>query len=1663
MKKRLTTFMLMLTAILFGSSAWAQTFTQDGLKYTVTDETAKTVSVSRESNILAGDVVIPSTVSNGGTAYTVTAIENNAFYNTAITSITVPASVQTIGTRAFESCSSLVSVTLLDSETEISVASGWYGSFYGADAGKNVYVGRNVTPTENSCPFSNTTSVTFGDKVTEIHRNLFQNQYKLSSVTIGNGVKTIGQYAFSGSGTDETVGEMVVSMGSSVTTIVGSAFEGCSKLRSIALPSTLKVIEGYAFSGAGLTAVTIPASVDSIGNRVFANNANLASINIEDADKELKLYNGYYGAFYGSDADKSVYIGRNLWRPENTTVFGGNVTSVAFGDNVTTINPNLFYDANKLSSVVIGKGVTEIGDHAFYSAGDTEDVGEMTITLGENVRNIRGSAFEGCSKLRSLTLPEKLDTIFGYAFQSSGLTAITIPASVDSIADRAFAYCGSLASIRIQDSAKELKLYNGYYGAFNGSDADKTVYVGRDLWRPENTTVFGANVTSVEFSDQVTVINPNLFYGVDKLSSVTIGSGVTEIGDHAFYDAGDAEDVGEMMVTLGENVRTIGGSAFEGCDKLMSLTLPEKLDTIFGYAFQSSGLTAVTIPASVDSIGDRAFGYCESLASIRIQDSANPLIIRNGYYGTFAYSDAEKTVYVGRDLIRNSNGERVISNPTSVEIGDQVTAINPYMFYDSNKLASLKIGNGVETIGAYAFKSSGDDETVGELSITMGSSVTSIGEEAFNSCTTMKTVALPSSLKTIDQYAFSSSGLTAVTIPASVDSLGLGVFGYNANQASITFEDGDQPLKLHNGFYGTFRNPTVDYTLYLGRNLVYTDDTNASPFPYVATLEIGPQVTNLPQRMFYNCDKLTTVTGGENVETMGAGVYNECNNLASISPLGKNLKVLPESTFELCENLDGIVLPEGLEEIQQWAFHRCRALTELTIPGSVKVMGTKPDGGNGYRVFYENNAMKKLTIADSDEPLLFADNYGVFFRFPALEQLYMGRNITTEASNNAPFSSADQIVFGPAVTEIGTQLKDCTPTSVKAPWLTPITITDAAFNNNTYSNATLWLPGGTRQAYTEATGWKNFVNMDFASFIVSVEASQGGSLTVGDITVANGEKAQTLVDRESNVTFKGQPAGNYDFTALTINGEEVELADNSYTYANLLTDIDVKATFTEKPKFDIKATATGGTVSLNGAAPDASQTIKVYRDTDVTLAIAAAEGYEKPKVTVNGTDVTSQLKDNQLTIENIQEAKTIVVTFAKKKFSVTTQTTQNGTIELSKTTVEWGDSFTATFKPATGYELATATLNGEDVTAQVKAGVLTVTDVKEAKTVGATFKKQTFQIAKEQTQNGTIELSKTTVEWGDGFTATFKPATGYELATATVNGQDMTASVKNNVLTVNNVQEDKTVGATFQKQTYTVSISGGGVTVSNPNPKYGDNVTVTIEDDPDRTLVSLVVNGVDVTAQVKDGKYTITNVTGNVTIEATFKSTKEFITLTDDTYATFSCPQDLNFTGSDLRAYVATGFNKATGQALLTRVYDVPAGTGVFLVGEPGKTYKIAYSETTSYYVNLFRANLTKSTIEAADGDKVNYIYDVKDGDPGFYPVEGTATLLAQTAYMQLPAGFVSAGVKVSVVFEEDIIDGIDEFRMDGIDETIYDIAGRRLGKKQHGINIVNGKKVLVK
>ena len=1573
MRMRKLFFVLMSAFASLG--AGAQTFfTQGNLLFTVNDESPTTVSVKKAFSDIGGEIVIPSTVVNEGVAYTVTLITGNAFDKTSITSITIPASVDSIGSRAFESCQSLTNIHIDDSDRELKLISGFYGFLYGADADKSVYVGRNLNPSENSAPFPNVTSVKFGDKVTAINPRLFYDADKLASVTIGSGVTEIGVAAFWDAGDDESVAEIIVKLGENVRTIGASAFEGCDKLMSITLPEKIDTIFDSAFQTTGLTDITIPASVDSIGNRAFADCKSLASIRIQESAVPLALRNGFYGTFYGSDADKSIYIGRDLrLNEENALVTGA--TSVEFGDKVTAINPRLFYDADKLVNVTIGSGVTEIGEAAFYDAGNTESVTEMIVTLGENVKTIGVSAFEGCDKLMSITLPEKIDTIFDSAFQTTGLTDITIPASVDSIGNRAFASCSSLASIRIQDSAVPLALRNGFYGTFYGSDADKGIYIGRDLRLNEENAIT-SNAKSVEFGDQVTTINPRLFYDDNKLAILKIGNGVKTIGNSAFYSSGDDESVAEMTVTLGENVKTIGVSAFEGCDKLMSITLPETLDTIFDNAFQTTGLTALTIPASVDSIGNRAFGNCSSLASIRIQESAVPLPLRNGFYGTFYGSDADKTVYIGRTLELNEENP-IASNAKSVEFGDQVTTINPRLFYDDNKLAILKIGNGVKTIGNSAFYSSGDDESVAEMIVTLGENVKTIGGSAFEGCNNLKSLTLPEKLDTIFGNAFNSVGLTSLTIPASVDSIGDRAFASCSSLASIRIQDSAAPLALRNGFYGTFYGSNADYDLYLGRNLVY-EDMESSPFSNVTSATIGSQVTNLPRRFFYDRDKLTAVTGAENVATMGTEVYKYCDNLESVE-LGSALKVLPESTFESCVKLAVLSLPQSLTEIQQWAIYNCQSLVELTIPASVQSIGKAASGENGYRTFYQDKGMRRLVIADSDQPLLLADTYGVFFRdMNQLESLYLGRNIVTEGNANQPFTAAREIEFGKGVTDIGLQLSGVTAQTVKAPWQTPIAINENAFNQATYSGATLWIPGGTKAAYAEATGWQKFLNVETTSYVLAIEASRGGSLTVGEVTVSGGEKVEMLIDGGASVTFTMRADEGYELTALTVDGRTVQTEGNTYVIQSLMNDINVVATYAPIT-YQIA-------YNLAGGVADNPLSYNIESET-FTLVNPTREHYVFAGWTGTGLD---------------KPAETVI-------------------IEKGST---GNREYTATWSPldyAITYELDGGTLEKGNPTSY-------------------NIESETFTLVNPTREHYVFA----------GWTGT-----GLEAPTSRVTITK--GSTGNRAYT-----------ATWERMTYSVTITGNGVSVDNESPKYGDTVVLTIMDDPDATLVSLTVNGVDVTAQIVNNRYVIERVEENITVEAVFRSLYEYVRMADR-MATFSCPQDLNFTGSDVKAYIAAGYNKQEGEVLLVRVYDVPAGTGLVLKGEAGATYKVPYAESQSYYVNLLKAQLTAGTVAPTEGEASNFLLRAEaDGEFRFGAVEAATRLAGQQAYLQVPTSFVAPGTSyVKIIFADEDPDAVERFTMDDgqSQEATYSLGGIKMSKGHlpSGVYIVNGKKVVVK
>ena len=256
---------------LLPAAMWAQTtFTQGDFTYTVTDEDAKTVSIAKaEAATLTGALVIPTSVTESGETYAVTSIADYAFQGQSISSVTIPTSIMSIGNWAFRDCYSLTNISIEDSENPLSMVAGYYSPFSANNAytyitERNVYIGRNLTLSAESQVFDAITSVEFGPNVTTINSYLFYQAAKLSSVTIGNGVTTIGDRAFQEAGT--SVEEMVVTMGNGVTSIGEYAFYSCSHLKAVTLPSSLTEIKNNAFQSTNLNGIIIPASVTNIGD-----------------------------------------------------------------------------------------------------------------------------------------------------------------------------------------------------------------------------------------------------------------------------------------------------------------------------------------------------------------------------------------------------------------------------------------------------------------------------------------------------------------------------------------------------------------------------------------------------------------------------------------------------------------------------------------------------------------------------------------------------------------------------------------------------------------------------------------------------------------------------------------------------------------------------------------------------------------------------------------------------------------------------------------------------------------------------------------------------------------------------------------------------------------------------------------------------------------------------------------------------------------------------------------------------------------------------------------------------------------------------------------------------------------------------------------------------
>ena len=221
-------------------------------------------------------------------------------------------------------------------------------------------------------------------------------------------------------------------------------------------------------------------------------------------------------------------------------------------------------------------------------------------------------------------------------------------------------------------------------------------------------------------------------------------------------------------------------------------------------------------------------------------------------------------------------------------------------------------------------------------------------------------------------------------------------------------------------------------------------------------------------------------------------------------------------------------------------------------------------------------------------------------------------------------------------------------------------------------------------------------------------------------------------------------------------------------------------------------------------------------------------------------------------------------------------------------------------------------------------------------------------------------------------------------------------------------------------------------------------------------------NGVVIATSVDGGKMAYCTINVTPTDHAT-------ITMGSNGIATFSDEDALAFTSvSGLKAYIGSGYNPATGDLTMTRVYEVPAGEGLLVKGAAG-SYEVPYEETSAYYANLLVGVSTAMTVNPTDGDYTNFILandEVKG--IGFYPLASAGEIGANKAYLQLPTSILPAASRsLRMVFEdEEDVTGInslnDKSKMIN-DKPVYDLQGRRVVKPTRGLYIKDGKKIMVK
>ncbi|MGM9551562.1 MAG: leucine-rich repeat domain-containing protein [Clostridia bacterium] len=980
-----------------------------------------------------------------------TSIGKSAFYKcTGLTSVVIPNSVTSLEERAFESCSGLTNVTIPDGVTSMGQM-----AFYNCTGLTSVTIGSGVTSIGKVTFYGCTglTSIVISSSVTSIESSAFYNCSSLTDVyyfgneadwaniTIGSGnnpltnanihynstsmptITASGECGESLTWVLEDDGTLKISGTGDMTSWTSYTsmpwYSYLTSIKSVVIDSGVTSIGQYAFRGcSSLTSIKIPKSVTSIGNYTFESCTGLTSAEIPDGVTNIGNY-----AFENCSSLTSVTIPKSVTSTGNYTFYGcSGLTSAEILDGVTSIGYGVFYNCSSLTILTIPNSVTSIGNGAFYGCS-----GLTELTIPNSVTSIGNSVFSSCRSLTSVEIPDGVTSIGNGAFKNcSSLTSVEIPDGVTSIGKSAFENCSSLTSVEIPGSVTSIGdnafsscsgLTDVYYIGSTADWANITIGTGNDpltnaaIYYALSSGECGENLRWILTYDGTLKIRGTgdmtnwtssssmpWYSSLTNIKFVVIDSGVTSIGDYAFYNCSNL-----TSAEIPDGVTSVGEYAFYRCTGLINVKIPGSV-TIIGYSSFTgcSGLMEFEIGSSVTSIDNNVFWNCNDLTDV--------------YYVGSEADWANITIGSGNDRLTNANIHYNSSMPTIIAIGECGTNLTWFLKDDGTLIirgtGDMTNWDSYTSVPWYSYRSD-------IKSVLIDSGVTSIGASAFFECSSLTELTIPNSVTSVGGAAFRGcSSLKIVEIPNSVTNIGYGAFPYCSSLTSINVDLSNNNYSSENGVL--FNKNKTELVCYPGGKsgsyIIPNSVTSIGQYAFwgcrgLTDLEIGSNVTSIGDKAFLYCSGLSDLEIPSSVTSIGDNAFYGCSSLTDVyyagseadwanitigtgnDPLtnatihyalssgecGTNLTwVLKDDGtltisgtgdmtnwtsyssvpwYSYQSSIKSVVIDSGVTSIGQYAFRDCSSLTDVAIPNSVTSIEAC--------AFQVCSGLTKLTIPDS--------------------------------------------------------------------------------------------------------------------------------------------------------------------------------------------------------------------------------------------------------------------------------------------------------------------------------------------------------------------------------------------------------------------------------------------------------------------------------------------------------------------------------------------------------------------------------------------------------------------------------------------------------------------------------------------------------------------------